>query len=119
MILQKVGRSVLTAAALVCIAAGALAQVPTSKHVVLVINENSTYNDVVANMPWLIGQGNTHGHATNYQSDNGGSLLDYLWLSPGTCPSKAKFTLPSGTLNFKRCGKDFHFPENPPTEPPQ
>ena len=54
MILHKVGRSVLAAAALVCIAAGAWAQVPISKHVVLVINENSTYNEVVANMPWLI-----------------------------------------------------------------
>ena len=117
MILHKVGRSVLAAAALVCIAAGAWAQVPISKHVVLVINENSTYNEVVANMPWLIGQGNTHGHATNYHSDNGGSLLDYLWLASGSCHSKANCTLPSGTHDFNCSGNDCYYPGTATTDP--
>jgi len=117
MILQKVGRSVLTAAALVCIAAGALAQVPTSKHVVLVINENSTYNDVIANMPWLTGQGHTHGYATNYHSDNGGSLLDYLWLASGSCHSSANCALPAGTHNFNCSGNDCYYPGTATSDP--
>src|SRR5262249_5818955 len=100
MILYKVGSSVLTAAALVCMAAGAFAQVPMSKHVVLVIDENTSYNDVMANMPWLTWQGSNHGYATNYQSDNGGSLLDYLWLASGSCHSQANCSLPAGTHNF-------------------
>ena len=84
MIFKKAGRSVLAAAAVVCLAAAALAQVPASRHVVLVVNENSSFGDVIANMPWLVGQGNANGYATNYQSDNGGSLLDYLWLALGS-----------------------------------
>jgi phosphatidylinositol-3-phosphatase len=110
MMLHKVGSSVLTAAALLCIAVGAFAQVPTSKHVVLVIDENTTYNDVVADMPWLTGQGNTHGHATNYQSDNGGSLLDYLWLASGSCHSKVNCSLPAGTHDFNCSGNDCSYP---------
>src|SRR5215471_18717317 len=106
MMFQRAGRSVLAAAVLVCLAAAALAQVPSSQRVILVINENSTYDDVVANMPWLIGQGNTNGYATNYQSNNGGSLMDYLWLASGSCHSKANCTLPSGTHDFKCSGND-------------
>jgi hypothetical protein len=117
MIMQKARRSVLAAAALVCLAAGALAQVPTSKHVVLVINENSTYDDVVANMPWLIGQGNAHGYATNYHSDNGGSLMDYLWLASGSCHSQANCTLPSGTHDFNCSGNDCYYPGTATTDP--
>jgi hypothetical protein len=85
-------------------AAGAFAQVPISKHVVLVIDENTTYNNVMANMPWLTGQGSSHGYATNYQSDNGGSLLDYLWLASGSCHSKVNCSLPAGTHDFNCSG---------------
>src|SRR5215469_895975 len=100
MTLHKAGRSVLAAAALLCIAAAAYAQVPVSPHVVLVIDENSSYDDVIANMPWLVGQGNSYGYATNYKSDNGGSLLDYLWLASGSCHSAANCALPPGTHDF-------------------
>jgi len=116
MILLKAGRSVLAAAALMCFVVGALAQVPTSKHVILVINENTSYNEVMANMPWLTGQGNTHGYATNYLSDNGGSLLDYLWLASGSCHSKANCTLPSGTHDFNCNGNDCYYPGTATTD---
>jgi len=109
MMFQKVGRSVLAATALVCLAAGAFAQVPASQHVVLVINENSSYSDVVANMPWLISQGDANGYATNYQSDNGGSLLDYLWLASGSCHSQANCALPAGTHDFNCNGNDCYY----------
>ena len=71
MTFPTVGKSVLAAAALICPAAAASAQVPTAQHVVLVIDENSSYSSVVANMPWLVGQGDANGYATHYQSDNG------------------------------------------------
>ena len=58
---------------------------PVSQHVVLVIDENHSYSEVIANMPWLVGEGNANGYATNYKSDNCGSLLDYLWLASGSC----------------------------------
>src|SRR5579884_3209465 len=106
MILQKAGKGVLAAAALVCFAAAALAQVPTSQHVILIINENHSYNDVMANMPWLVGEGDSNGYATNYQSDNGGSLMDYLWLASGSCHSKPNCTLPAGTHDFGCSGND-------------
>lgn len=103
MTFKNAGRSVLAAIALVCLAASAFAQVPIAQHVVLVIDENSSYSDVTANMPWLVGQGNTYGYATKYQSDTGGSLMDYLWLASGSCHSAANCTLPTGTHDFN-CG---------------
>ncbi len=114
---QKVGRSVLAAVVLVFMAAALFAQVPASQHVVLIINENSGYNDVVANMPWLVSQGNANGYATNYQSDNGGSLLDYLWLASGSCHSQANCALPAGTHDFNCNGNDCFYPGTATTDP--
>lgn len=80
--------------------------VPHSSHVVLVIEENRSYNTITNPnggtnyMPWLVGKGNTYGHATNYISNTTGSLMDYLWLSSGSCHSSANCTLPPGTHNF-------------------
>src|SRR5215469_11829747 len=117
MTLHKLGRSVLAAAALLCIAAAAYAQVPVSQHAVLVIDENSSYDDVIANMPWLVGQGNTNGYATNYKSDSGGSLLDYLWLASGSCESAANCALPPGTHDFNCNGNDCYYPNTTETDP--
>lgn len=117
MMVQRAGRSVLTAAALVCFAAGVLAQVPTSKHVVLIISENTSYSDVIANMLWLTGQGETNGYAANYHSDNGGSLMDYLWLASGSCHSKANCALPAGTHDFNCNGNDCFHPGTATTDP--
>lgn len=117
MIFSKVGRSVLAAAAMLCLSAVALAQVPSAQHVILVIDENSSYSDVVANMPWLISQGNANGYATNYQSDNGGSLLDYLWLASGSCHSQANCTLPPGTHDFNCNGNDCYYPGTATSDP--
>lgn len=87
-------------------AAAATAQVPSSQHVVLVIDENHSFGEVLANMPWIVSEGNANGYAANYQSDNGGSLLDYLWLASGSCESSANCALPSGTNNFNCTGND-------------
>ena len=59
-------------------------------HVFLLIEENHSFSTVYHNqMPWLSAVGDKYGIATNYFSDEQGSLLDYLWLSSG-----------SGELNF-------------------
>ena len=111
------GRGVSAALLLIVATAAALAQVPTSQHVVLVIDENSSFSDVVANMPWLVGQGNANGYATNYESDNGGSLLDYLWLASGSCESAANCTLPAGTHDFNCTGNDCYYPGTTTSDP--
>src|SRR5438270_4460077 len=83
-----------------CLSVSAQTNVPLSRHVVVVIEENHSFSEVQANMPWLVGKGNANGYATNYRSDNGGSLLDYLWLASGSCHSAANCTLPAGTHDF-------------------
>jgi hypothetical protein len=98
-------------------AAAALGQVPSSQHVVLVIDENNSFSDVIANMPWLVGQGNANGYATNYQSDNSGSLLNYLWLASGSCHSSAECTLPPGTHDFNCNQDDCYYPGTTTTDP--
>jgi hypothetical protein len=95
----------------------AMAQVPSSKRVILIIDENSSYSDVIANMPWLVSEGNANGYATNYHSDNGGSLLDYLWLASGSCESSANCTLPSGTHDFNCNGNDCYYPGTNTSDP--
>ena len=114
---RSLGRSVSAALLLWILGAAALAQVPSAKHFVLVINENSSYSDVVANMPWLVAHGRANGYATNYQSDNGGSLLDYLWLASGSCESSANCTLPAGTHDFHCNGNDCYYPGTANSDP--
>jgi phosphatidylinositol-3-phosphatase len=86
--------------------------VPLAQHVILVIDENHSYKDVLGGMPWLVGEGNTYGYATNYYSDIGGSLLDYLYLASGSCESSYACSgappcnLPPGGHNFYCTGND-------------
>src|SRR5438270_12168431 len=106
----RAGRLLSSAIVLLCFAATVFAQVPSAQHVVLVIDENSSYSAVTGNMPWLVGKGNTYRHATQYQSDSGGSLLDYLWLASGSCESSVNGALPAGTHNFNCSGNDCYYP---------
>jgi phosphatidylinositol-3-phosphatase len=106
----RAGRVLSSAIVLVCLAAAVFAQVPSSQHVVLVIDENSSYSAVKSNMPWLVNKGNAYGYATKYLSDSGGSLLDYLWLASGSCESSANCSLPSGTHNFNCNGNACYYP---------
>jgi acid phosphatase len=83
------------ASAVLCLAVfllPAAAQVPLAQHVILIVNENTSYSTVVGpppGAPWMVGEGNTYGHAGNYYSNTSGSLLDYLWLASGS--SEAAF----------------------------
>jgi phosphatidylinositol-3-phosphatase len=87
--------------------------VPLAQHVVLVIDENTSFNAVYPNgMPWLVSQGKKYGYANNYYSDISGSLLDYLYLASGSCESDyscggaPSCSLPSGSHNFNCNGND-------------
>jgi len=57
----------------------------TAKHVFLIVEENHSFDSVYpGTMPWLSALGDKYGIATNYFSNETGSLLDYLWLSSGS-----------------------------------
>lgn len=115
---KRLSRGVSAAVVLLMVAvATALSQVPASQHVILVIDENSSFSSVLANMPWLVGQGNANGYATNYESDNGGSLLDYLWLASGSCESSANCPLPAGTHDFNCNGSNCYYPGTSTSDP--
>ena len=59
------------------------AAVPHSSHVILVIEENHTFNEVVSSMPFLTAMGDQYAFANNYFANVPGSALDYFWLSSG------------------------------------
>jgi Phosphoesterase family len=87
--------------------------VPLAQHVVLIIDENTSFGTVYPNgMPWLVSKGNRYGFANNYDSDHSGSLLDYLYLASGSCESNYSCSgapacgLPSGSHNFYCNGND-------------
>ncbi len=58
---------------------------PAAPHVVLIMEENRSFSTVYpTGMPWLSALGDQYGIATNYYSDEPGSLTDYLWISSGS-----------------------------------
>jgi len=58
---------------------------PSATHVILIVEENHSFAAVYPRgMPWLSALGDAYGIATNYYSDEPGSMLDYLWLSSGS-----------------------------------
>lgn len=78
----------------------AQAPVPLSSHVVLVIDENTSYVTTLSQMPWLVGQGTANGHTSIFTSNTPGSAMDYFWLASGSCHSSVNCTLPVGTHDF-------------------
>lgn len=71
--------------ALIVCSALALGQVPGSKHVYIVAEENHSYQHVVgsANMPYLNGLINQNGLATQFYANQHSSLPDYFWVTAG------------------------------------
>ena len=90
--------------------------VPLAQHVILVIDENHSFTDVYTDngMPWLVNEGKAYAYSTNYYSDIGGSLMDYLYLASGSCESSYSggptCNLPSGDHNFYCNGNDCYLP---------
>src|SRR5436305_8863742 len=81
--------------------------IPISNHVVLIVDENTSYSTVYPNgMPWLVGEGNKYGFSSNYFSNVSGSLLDYLWLASG-----------SSETAFHCNGNDCYFPNTTNKDP--
>lgn len=92
--------------------------VPLAQHVVLIIDENTSFDSVYpAGMPWLASQGRRYGYANNYVSDTSGSLLDYLYLASGSCESDSHCAgapvcgMPPKSHNFN-CDGNACFVEN-------
>lgn len=75
-----------TCALLVCFTGSGFAgSVPTSSHVVVIMEENHGFSAVLSQMPNLVREGNANGYTTNYLSDSSGSLMNYLWIASGSC----------------------------------
>lgn len=62
------------------------AQVPRSSHVVLVVEENRSYESVVGNtaMPYFNSLAQKYGLATQYYANSHYSLPNYMWLTTGS-----------------------------------
>jgi Phosphoesterase family len=93
--------------------------VPLAQHVVLVIDENTSFGTAFpSGMPWLSSQAKKYGYANNYDSDHSGSLLDYLYLASGSCESNYQCSgapvcsLPAGSHNFYCNGNDCYSAAN-------
>src|SRR5438309_2349358 len=65
--------------------AGAQAQIPTSKHVVMVLEENHPYSSVIgsSSMPYLNSLATKYTTLTNYFADTHPSIGNYFMLSTG------------------------------------
>src|SRR5437763_3756173 len=62
-----------------------VAQVPPSKHIVMVLEENNSYSSVIGNssMPYLNSLANTYSLATNYYANTHPSIGNYFMLTTG------------------------------------
>lgn len=67
----------------VCITSAALAQVPHSSHVWIVTEENHSYENVAASMPYLMSLANRYGLATQYYADMHNSISALMHLTAG------------------------------------
>ena len=68
-----------------CIAVAAQAQVPSSNHVYVLMEENHSYSQVVGNtnMPYLNSLIQQYGLATNYDANSHYSIPNYFWITTG------------------------------------
>src|SRR3954470_5048871 len=64
---------------------GALAQIPASQHIVVVVEENHSYSSVIgsSSMPYLNSLANTYALATNYYANTHPSIGNYFMLTTG------------------------------------
>ena len=77
-------RYLLVLIAVVCLAAfAAAAQIPRSRHVWIVAEENHSFEDAAASMPYLMSLGNQYGIATQYYADMHNSLSALMHLTAG------------------------------------
>jgi phosphatidylinositol-3-phosphatase len=110
---RSLGMLVFSLAMRFALATASAQVVPLAQHVVLVIDENTSFGTAFpTGMPWLSGEAKQYGYANNYDSDHSGSLLDYLYLASGSCESNYQCggapvcSLPAGSHNFYCNGND-------------
>src|SRR3954449_4202653 len=65
--------------------AGAQAQIPASKHVVMVLEENHSYSSVIgsSSMPYLNSLAKKYALATNYYANTHPSIGNYFMMTTG------------------------------------
>ncbi len=68
---------------LIAVATIAVAQVPRSRHVWIIGEENHSYENVVASMPYLMSMANQYGLATQYYADIHNSLSALMHVTAG------------------------------------
>jgi phosphatidylinositol-3-phosphatase len=71
--------------ALLFLSSGLFAQVPTSKHIVVVVEENHSYSSVIgsSSMPYLNSLASKYTTATNYYANTHPSIGNYFMLTTG------------------------------------
>src|SRR3954464_2840833 len=64
---------------------GALAQIPASQHIVVVVEENHSYSSVIgsSSMPYLNSLANKYTLATNYYANTHPGIGNYFMLTTG------------------------------------
>src|SRR5882672_12229269 len=78
-------RAFIFIAAASLVSLNAVAQIPASKHVVMVLEENHSYSSVIGNssMPYLNSLANKYTLATNYYGNTHPSIGNYFMLTTG------------------------------------
>ena len=83
--MTPIRRLSLAVLALIACCSLAVGQVPSSKHVYVVAEENHSYDHLIGspNMPYLNSLINQNGLATQFYADQHSSLPDYFWVTAG------------------------------------
>lgn len=88
------------------------AQVPASDHVIVLMEENHSYEQVVgnSNMPYLNSLIKSNGLATNYDANSHYSIPNYFWITTGQYvttydPTQAVFNVDNVTRYLMSAGK--------------
>ena len=82
------------------ISGNAQTPVPHSSHVVLIIEENTSFDTASVEMPWLVSQGKANGYAANYSSNTAGSLMDYSGSRPAAAMTHLTALCRSALITF-------------------
>ena len=97
-----------------CMVSSGLAQsvLPHSNHVIIVMEENHSYEDVfnTSQMPWLTGMARQYAYSTNSYSNAHYSIPNYMWLTAGQAVTfhdntTAKFNVDNIVRHLQVAGK--------------
>src|SRR5438270_584231 len=81
--LRRKSQTLFSLVAILMLSGAAAAQIPASKHVVMVLEENHSYSSAIASMPYLNSLANKYTLATNYYANTHPSIGNYFMLTTG------------------------------------